>query len=92
MSEQRIDSGADAASSTTTDPTEGQGLSSPGAHLGGLLAGGSGDTDESAVPQGVDSRPDAAPGAAPGADAEAPDTEGARFLSETTAQAQAQRS
>lgn len=88
MSEQRIDSGADAASSTTTDPTEGQGLATPGAHPGGLLSGGSGDADESAGPQGVDSKPDAAPDA----DVDAPDTEGARFLSETTAQAQSQQS
>jgi hypothetical protein len=88
MSEQRIDTGAEAATSTDADPGEGQGVADPGAHADPLDPQGHRTSgDDSEMPQPTADRP----GAMPGADGSA-DSEGASALQEAqqTAGAQAE--
>jgi hypothetical protein len=62
MSEQRIDTGADASIRADADPGEGQGLSTPGAHPGTVTSGATGDVGDATVPHderaGADESPD----------------------------------
>ena len=87
MSDQRIDTGAEAATSTDADPGEGQGTADTGAHADPLDPQGlraSGDDTEMAQPTAD------GPGVAPGADGSA-DTEGASALQEAQQTAEAQQ-
>jgi hypothetical protein len=75
MSDQRIETGADAATSRDADPSEGLGTASPAAHANPLdprAERNAGGVDEMAQPA-----TDGSPGAAQSGDA---DTEGARYL------------
>jgi hypothetical protein len=85
MSEQRIDHAAAAAVDADADATEGQGLGHPGAHGDMLTSGAVGETGDQPVPaHGDRAEPvDTPPSATAGTDTEA-DTEGERYLKETT--------
>ena len=67
MSEQRIHTGADAATAGDADPGEGQGLQQPGSHGDLLASGGEGPSADRVDPPVSD---------------EQADTEGARHLRE----------
>lgn len=86
MSDQRIDTGAEAATSTDADPGEGQGTADPGAHSDPLDPQGprasGGDAE---LPQPTADRPGAAPEAGGSAD-----TEGVSGLQEAQQTAAAQ--
>ncbi|MFL6130203.1 MAG: hypothetical protein ACJ73E_14210 [Mycobacteriales bacterium] len=65
MSDQRIDTGADAATSTDADPAEGQGIADPGAHADPLDPEGHRTSGADAeMPQPTADRRGAAPGEA----------------------------
>jgi hypothetical protein len=84
MAGERLDPSGAQASSGDADPGEGQGLSAAGSHPEGGLAGGSkGGGDEQGVLGGH--RPDG------GTDTGSEGTEGARYLQETTREAQEQQ-